>query len=74
MTNVDLNKYNLNAPGGLSDAIAALLDSKKGKDVVTVNLEGKTIIADYFVIASAFSTTAVKALASFVEEDLSKRE
>ena len=60
MTTVDLNKYNLTAPGGLSDAIAALLDSKKGKDVVTVNLEGKTIIADYFVIASAFSTTAVK--------------
>lgn len=31
MTNVDLNKYNLNAPGGLSDAIAALLDSKKAR-------------------------------------------
>ena len=73
MTNEDLNKYDLNAPGGLSDAIAALLDSKKGKDVVTVNLEGKTIIADYFVIASAFSTTAVKALADFVEEELSKK-
>jgi len=56
----------------LAHTIAAALDEKKGRDVTLINLEGKTIIADYFVIASAFSSTAVKALADHVDEKLSK--
>ncbi len=50
----------------------AILD-KKGKDVVIIDLKGKTIIADYFVLASAKSTVAVKALADIVDEKLSKQ-
>ncbi len=73
MMNADLSKFNLSDPTGLADAIAYLLDFKKGKNVVTVDLGGKTIVADYFVIASAFSSTAVKALADFVEDELSKQ-
>ena len=72
MINADLSKFNLLDPTGLADAIAYLLDFKKGKDVVTIDLSGKTIVADYFVIASAFSSTAVKALADYVEDELSK--
>ena len=30
------------------------------------------MIADYFVIASAYSTTAVKALSNYVEDELAK--
>lgn len=68
----DLSKFDLKSPDGLASAIAALLDEKKGKDVTTVDLSGRTIVADYFVIATAFSTTAVKALADYVEDELSK--
>ena len=68
----DLTKFNLGEPSELATAIGALLDEKKGKDVTTIDLTGKTIVADYFVIASVFSTTAVKALASYVEDELAK--
>ena len=72
MTNAVLTNYDLTKPKGLADAVAYLLDLKKGKDVVTIDLGGKTIVADYFVIASAYSSTAVKALSDFVEDELSK--
>ncbi len=68
----DLTKYDLKTAEGLSAAIAYLLDLKKGKNIVTIDLSGKTVIADYFVIASAYSTTAVKALSNYVEDELSK--
>ena len=54
--------------------IAKALSDKKGKDVIIIDVKNKTVIADYFVIASAKSTTAVKALADNVEEKLSKEE
>ncbi|MDE7348438.1 MAG: ribosome silencing factor [Clostridia bacterium] len=52
--------------------ICKLLDDKKAKDIVTVNLENLTIIADCFIICSARSNTQVKALADIVEEGMSK--
>lgn len=70
--NADLTKYDLKTAEGLSAAIAYLLDLKKGKNIVTIDLSGKTVIADYFVIASAYSTTAVKALSNYVEDELAK--
>ena len=68
----DLTKYDLKTAEGLSAAIAYLLGLKKGKTIVTIDLSGKTVIADYFVIASAYSTTAVKALSNYVEDELAK--
>ncbi|MBR2967935.1 MAG: ribosome silencing factor [Clostridia bacterium] len=56
----------------LAKKIADVLDEKKGKDVVIIDLKGKTIVADYFVLASAKSTTAVRSLADNVDEKLSK--
>lgn len=63
----------IGTPSSLADGIAGLLDEKKGKDVVRIDLGGKTGIADYFVIASVSSTTAVKALSDYVEEELELR-
>lgn len=57
----------------LAESTARLLDIKKAKDVTLVDITGKTVIADYFVIASAASTTAVRALVEFVSEELEKR-
>jgi len=57
----------------LAYKIAKILDDKKGRDITIIDLQEKTIIADYFVIASAFSTTAVRALTDIVDEELSKK-
>lgn len=57
----------------LAKEIATILDDKKGLDIVLIDLSQKSILADYFVIVSARSTTAVKSLADTVDEKLSKK-
>ena len=69
-----LNELDLNDTTVLAESVARLLDAKKAKDVTIVDIKGKTIIADYFVIASASSTTAVRALVDYVCEELEKRK
>ncbi len=44
-------------------SIADILDAKKAQDIVVLKVEGMTIISDYFVVASAGSTTHVQTLA-----------
>lgn len=56
----------------LAEKIATLIDEKKGKEIIIIDLKGKTLVADYFVLASAKSTVAVRALADYVDEKLSK--
>lgn len=52
--------------------ICEVLSQKKAGDIVTIDVRGKTDIADYFVIASARSSTQVKAYAEYVEEVVEK--
>lgn len=52
--------------------IVKALDSKRGEDIKAVNIRDLTIIADYFIIAGASSTTQTKALADAVEYELGK--
>lgn len=51
-----------------ADMICKFLSEKKANDIVKIYVADKTIIADYFVIASARSSTQVKALSEYVEE------
>ncbi len=51
----------------LTNRIAEILDAKKALDIEVLDVSEKTTLADKFVICSANSTTAVKALASEVE-------
>lgn len=44
------------------------LDSKKAKDLAALHVSGLTLLADYFIICSATSTTQAKALADTLEE------
>jgi ribosome-associated protein len=57
-------------PGALANSltqgIMASLDDAKAEDVLTIDLEGKTSIADLMVIASGRSTTHVNAIADRV--------
>lgn len=55
-----------------ADDVCKYLLEKKANDVVKIYVADKTVIADYFVIASARSTTQVKALCEYVEEFIEK--
>lgn len=47
------------------------LDDKKARDLTAIKITAVTVIADYFVLATATSSTHVRALAEAVEEALS---
>lgn len=49
------------------------LDSRKAKNITALKVENLTILANYFIIASATSTTQVKALADEVEYQLGEK-
>lgn len=51
-----------------------LLDSKKAEQVSLLKVGELTILADYFVICTGNSSTQVKAMADFVEEEFEKIE
>ncbi len=46
---------------------------KKAVDIKILNIKGKSVIADYFVIATGTSTTHVNALADEVEFQMKQR-
>lgn len=56
-----------------ADAVAAVLDDKKGRDITILKVADKTDIADYFVIANGTSSTHVKTLADEVEYQIGLR-
>jgi len=71
----ELNKNNNSSldKTHLAYTIATILDNRLGKDITLIHIDHKTTIADYFVIATANSTTAVRALTDHVDEELSKK-
>lgn len=48
------------------------LDDNKGEDILTIDLAGKSSIADYMVIANGRSARQVTALANYVVEAVTK--
>ena len=54
------------------ETIVRALDSKRGEEIKAVKIRDLTILADYFIIAGASSTTQTKALADAVECELKK--
>ncbi len=56
----------------LTQEICKVLDMRKGQNIAIVNIGHRTIIADQFIICSGRSTTQVKALANYVEDELAK--
>lgn len=53
--------------------IQKILEDKKAKNIEVIDLEGKTILADRFVIATGTSTTHIKALAGEVEHEMKNK-
>jgi ribosome-associated protein len=62
----------VNAPPSRRLALLAAetLDAKKAEDVVVLDLRAHTLVADYFVIASAQSLVQIRAVSEAVEETL----
>ena len=56
----------------LKEKIITILEDKKAKDVVAIDVDTVTVIADSFVICNGTSTTHIKALADEVEHTLEK--
>ena len=57
-------------PEKIAELIAGTLDSKKAKDIKLLKTSDLTILADYFVICTASSTTHLKTLSDEVEKAL----
>jgi nicotinate (nicotinamide) nucleotide adenylyltransferase/ribosome silencing factor RsfS/YbeB/iojap len=57
----------------LLDLVLQTLEDGKAEDIVTIDLAGKTTIADQMVIASGRSTRQVLALTEHLEEALARR-
>jgi len=56
----------------LAEKITEHIFSKKGYDIILLDLRKLTTIADYFVICSADSDTQVKAIADEIDSKLSE--
>ena len=52
--------------------IVNILDNKKATNIKIIDLEGISTLADYFVVASGRSTTQVKALLDYLDEEMEK--
>ncbi len=48
------------------------LDKHKAEDIVSIDVRGKTEIADYYVIAGGRSMTHTRSLIEYVEEDMDR--
>jgi ribosome-associated protein len=58
----------------LAQKIKTILEDKKAQNIDVIDVSDKTILADYFVIATGTSTTHVKALADEVEYMIKENE
>ena len=54
------------------EEIVKSLDKHKGEDIVSIDVRGKTEVADYYVVAGGRSMTQTKALIEHVEYEMEK--
>ena len=54
-------------------AIAKMLDEKKANNIKVLKVADLTLLADYFVICSANSTTGVKSLSDNIQEMMEEK-
>lgn len=59
-----------NSAEDLLQTCIALAEEKKGQDIVTLALAGKTIISDYFVLVTASNTRQAQTICDHIEQEL----
>ena len=57
----------------LAMAACKALADRRGRDIVTIYVRDKTVLCDYFVLASGTSSTQIRALGEHVEEKLAEQ-
>lgn len=57
-------------PDQILSTALEVIEDKKGKDPVALNLQGVSIVADYFVICHGNSETQVKAIVSELKKKM----
>lgn len=57
----------------LAKDIVKLLDSKKGEEILLLDIREHTTLGDYFIIATGSSVPQVKAMADEVDEKLAEK-
>ena len=60
-------------PEEMAEAIALFLDNKRGREIKIINMNGKTDICDYMVLATGTSNTHVNTLGGEVEYEMHRR-
>lgn len=60
-------------PGQLARAAVDVAANKKASEVVLLDIEGVTTIADYFVICTGTNTRQIQAIADALGEELGKQ-
>jgi ribosome-associated protein len=65
-----MSQQTINCP----EIIAKAADDKKAKDIVILDMDGVSLIADYFIICHGNSTTQVRAIADYVEEKMKEKD
>lgn len=66
------NEKNVNSSKELALSICAALSAKKAKDIAMVYVREKSSVCDYFVIASGTSSSQIRAMSEYVEEQTEK--
>lgn len=56
----------------LARAMVDVIADKKGEDIVLLDMQGKTIITDYFVICSGSSERQLKAIVEGMRDEIKK--
>ena len=56
----------------LAEEIVKALDSKRAKEIEVLRVGDITILADYFILCTATSTTQIRTLADLCEETVDK--
>ena len=72
-TNEEIKSMVGATPLELAEKIAEILDNKKAREVKVIKVGDKTIIADYFVLATGNSSTQVRALIDEAEYQMGRR-
>jgi ribosome-associated protein len=54
----------------IRDKAIEVLENKKARDIVSIDVDNVTVLADSFVLCNGTSTTHIKALADDVEKEL----
>ena len=57
----------------LADELAAILDEHKGRDIVLIDIEKYSVVADCFLLVSGRNTPQVQALADALDEKMAEK-